>query len=162
MVDLIEKLKAVSYKANSQVDNINNGGCAVMAALVGKELEKLGVEVEGIAPWSNPSKARVNSGKSHKAHPMWWECNGVCFEHVALRFKFEGKMYTYDTDKLHKGRSRFGSYLQYSAGCKFGEGFNTKELKKLARCDDGYWNVAFNRKDIAKLRKIVKEEFSND
>lgn len=159
MIDIINKLKAISSKANATVPNINYGGCAVMAAIVGRELEKLGIEVEGIVPDSNPNQARGQVKKPHKYDANWWEDNGVSFEHVALRFKLDNKVYTYDTDKLHKGRIRFGKRLEYKAGCKFGEGFKIVELKKIASTGDGFWNSDFNRKNIGKLRKIVKHYF---
>jgi hypothetical protein len=160
--DIFEKLKTISNKANDQVDKINYGGCAVMAYLVGKQLEDMGIEVEGIVPGTNPKQARMGVSRSHKNDAFWWEQNGINFNHVALRFKVGGKVYTYDTDQLHKGSLKFGEDLRYRAGCKFGNGFNIKELKKIQATGDGYWNTDFNRKDIPKLRKIVKEVFTQD
>jgi hypothetical protein len=162
MTNLFNKLRTISNKANEKVNNINYGGCAVMAALVGKELEKLGIEVEGIVPHGNPTKARSNVEKPHVADAFEWENNGINFNHVALRFKVGSRVYTYDTDKLSRGSSRFGENLRYKTSCKFGEGFKVRELQKIANTGDGYWNQDFNRKDIPKLRKIVKEVFTNE
>ena len=160
MKEIIVKLEKISKLANSYVKNINYGGCAVMAYLVSKELEKSGIEVEGIVPNSNPKQARGKAPKPHKFDANWWESNGIDFNHVAIRFKLGKKVYTYDTDQLHKGSLNFGEDLRYTAGGKFGTGFNTKELKKIASTGGGYWNKDFNRRDIPKLRKIVKEVFN--
>jgi hypothetical protein len=162
VTDIIEKLKAISQRANYQVDNINYGGCAVMAYIVGRHLEDMGIEVEGIVPNTNPRQAAGETPRPHKHDAFWWEQNGINFNHVALRFKVDGKVYTYDTDQLHRGSLKFGEDLRYKAGCKFGNGFKIKELKKIAATGHGYWNCDFNRKDIPKLRKIVKEVFTQD
>lgn len=159
MNDIIKKLKKISAAANAQVVNINYGGCAVMASLVGSELEKRGIPVEGIVPYGKPAQARNNLKVPHKVNAWKWEENGINFNHVAVRFKIDGAVYTYDTDALSRGSMKFGENLRYKSQFKFGGGFKVKELKKIAGTAD-YWNKDFNRRDIAKLRKIVKEVFN--
>lgn len=157
--EIIKKLKKISAIANTMVPNINYGGCAVMAALVGTELEKLGIEVEGITTDGIPSISRNKNSNSWDGYD--WQENGVGFGHVALRFKLDDKVYTYDTDKLHRGSKRFGINLRDYTPTKFGEGLKVKELRKVASTTDGFWNEQFDRRNIPKLRKIVKEGFSS-
>lgn len=161
MTDILKKLKKISAVANAHVNNINFGGCAVVASLVGKELEERGIPVEGIVPYGRPAKARNNLKAPHKEDAWKWEENGINFNHVAVRFKLNGKVYTYDTDSLNRGSMKFGENLRYKSQFKFGGGFKVRELQKIAGTAD-FWNKDFNRKDIVKLQMIVKEVFNEE
>lgn len=155
MSSLIKKLKDISKEANACVEDINHGGCCVMAHLIAKEMRRLGVEAEGVASSGNPLEIRKIHSKTGDGH--WWESNGVDFEHVAVRFKYKGKIYTYDTDILRKSSNLFGLW-EYTADGEFGSGLRVSELKKIASTRK-FWNTSFNRKDIPVLKKIVEKHF---
>lgn len=159
-MNILEKLKIISANANAEVSSINYGGCAVMAAIVGEELEKHGIRVEGVPNYGNPALVRKNKTNTHKFNMRMWENNGIGFGHVALRFRYNERTYTWDTDRLVRSSKEFG-YPECFTETRFGQGLTIKELKRLSWAD-GDWNTEFNRKDIPKLKRIVKNVFNKE
>lgn len=156
-ISLLKTLRNISKEANQNVENINLGGCAVMASIIAKELLKCGVQAEGVCFGQAPSQVRKFLVKG-KIYARDWEDNGVCFHHVAVRFKYAGRVFTYDTDRLHRQGNIFGESLT-PIKYKFGHGMSLKELEKVSK-EKHFWNREFNRDNIPRLRNIVKKHFN--
>ena len=140
----------------NEIPNINQGGCCVFAALLGQQLERMGIAAWGVAAaneaWadaaSDPEDVRP---QLHNPFSITeWSAHGTAFYHVLLRFKLDGKLYQCDstgiTPALRKLRGR--PYV-----VKRGS-FSVPELVAFAN-DAGYWNEAFSRKRGIPLIKLA-------
>ncbi len=137
---LIPKLRTLAQVVRSSVRNINGGGCAVFASLVGQRLESMGLDVEIVSSWD---------------------------EHYAVRLKLpNGKVFTYDANKLRRSETEFGEYVDfdmdrvspYVAG-PWGTGLSVEACSELAANAD-HWNPLFDRQSIPVLERLVREHLS--
>jgi len=141
----------------SHIHDMNLGGCGVFAYIVGEELKKIGWEVEIVTPSYGgiPSKVRRHVKNNS---PEEWSNNGLSRNHLAVRFKTpKGVVYTYDSDRLDKGGSKFG-WFEYDCEYPFGEGLTVEETKEMCKTGKG-WNRTFNRKQIPEIRSTIKKSF---
>lgn len=73
---LIRQLKKNGEITRDMIPNLNSGGCAVYAAAVGKRLKELGLEV--------------------------WAIYGEGYFHFKIQFKYNGRIYTHDSDSTER------------------------------------------------------------
>jgi hypothetical protein len=155
---VLEILENISNDINSQINYPNNGGCCVIASLVGEQLELLGVETEIVTNNSyklTPRQVFALVGpKTRFTNPF--EENGVDFNHVGVRFKLGRKIYTFDSDGVYG--ARVFSQKQDKIKYRFGQGLPVFAAKSLASQRQN-WNFKFNRRQIPLLRKIIKRNF---
>ena len=156
-MDLIGQLNSLGIDVNCKFHYINHGGCAVYAAIVGKELRDMGVNTKVLiaanmwGPRTTVDEARkhVKSVKK-KEH---WRANGIFFGHVGLEFWWERRKYHYDSNGCHKPEKTLDN-------CQIYKGRMTvDECIALARERSG-WNESFNRRHIPVLRKMVARHFN--
>lgn len=157
--ELLARLRRLKRVASSHVSNINYGGCGVMAAIVGAELRKLGVEVEVATVgnrWDDSDRglpaAKVRDNVFNIADTYEWDENGLDRGHLGVRFKSGKRVYCWDTDAGLTPPSRIG---RWPAAGKFGEGLTVDECKALASKQQG-WNSDFNRRNIPLLRHLTR------
>lgn len=143
----------------SHIHDMNYGGCGVFAYIVGEELKKIGWEVDIVTPSYGrggiPSKIRRYVKNNS---PDEWSRNGLSRAHLAVRFKTpKGVVYTYDSDCLNRGGSKFG-WFEWLCEYPFGEGLTVEETKEMCKTGEG-WNQTFNRKQIPEIRSTIKKSF---
>lgn len=99
----LRHLRQLADAITSEIDSPNYGGCCVIASRVAERLTRLGVEAECITSrsrWGEPcnAPAEVRHLVEDPADMQQWEENGVTFTHVAVRFRLNGRVYTWDSD----------------------------------------------------------------
>ena len=146
---------------------VNYGGCGIVAAMVGREMQKLGFEVDVVTPTNKSSKTsipavvrnKLKKKKKDRNDAMVWSSNGLSRAHLALRFKIGKRLYTWDTDVLHRDGKYFGD-VAYYCGYRFGRGLTVRETSAMCVQKLG-WNETFPRDQIPELRKIVKDHMEH-
>ena len=90
---LLTQLRKLSKALQKNVENLNSGGCGVVAGMVGLELQKAGIMCEVVTPvgyGSQPAAAvRANVKNSNDANE--WSSNGLNRAHLAIRFRSNKK-----------------------------------------------------------------------
>jgi hypothetical protein len=146
----------------NKVKNPNYGGCGVIAAIVASELQSLGIPAEVVTTTKYGDVPRkVMQRVLTKNKPITnsaVDSEGIERDHLGVRFKLGNLIRTWDSDGLNKGRLL--GYLNEPCNYKFGEGLTVEEATMLANDKHG-WNSMFNRRQIPKIRKIVKEAFKD-
>ena len=145
---------------------INRGGCAIFAAIITDVLLKNGIpaEVVTVGPAyddeieeASPKQVRERlKGKLH--HVTKWDELGLQRDHLGVRFRWRGRLYTFDSDALRKS----GQYLGIEYDCihyPFGHGATVQETLLFHRYVDG-WNDRFNRRHVPHIRAIIYESFT--
>ena len=163
-IELKRRLRRLSRALNTQTRDVNWGGCGVMAGIVGKILELLGVPVEVITPaeeaWGmSPKEVRERIeywGENWTAED--WDANGLNRGHLAVRFKLGRDLYTWDSDGLIKSDKYFGrcedGSTPYCADYPFGEGMTVQECIEISSTPNG-WNSTFDRRRIPLMRRLA-------
>lgn len=157
-------LRQLGKDANALTDNrLNQGGCAVYAALVGRELERLGVPVLGIVceTFADTTVAFASLRVKDRTSTRAWNRAGIHFDHVGLEFECSDGRYVYDSDTLRKAPAKTLSGMPISPGY-----LSVADVEALAGINrrtetrrNAAWNSAFSRKDIPALRDLVAEYF---
>jgi hypothetical protein len=161
---LFAVLTKCAGKINQEIKEPNYGGCGVIAAAVAKELKSRNIPVEVVTPvyntYSVPPKKAVQSviETNRKLNNSRVDDAGVNRDHLAVRFKLGRLIRTWDTDAGVSSAKVFGEYKRYPCEYPFGEGFTVEEAEALAK-DKAGWNSRFDRRQIRKVNRIVKETF---
>ena len=166
-IELKRRLRRLSRALNTQTSDINWGGCAVMAGIVGGVLELLGVPVEvvtssdyGCAPAA--ARQRLHWNIEAENDGRWdnsaWDSAGVSRAHLAVRFMLGRDLYTWDSDGLIKSDKYFGRQYDgeplYCAEYPFGDGMTVAECVCISSTPDD-WNYMFDRRQIPRMRKLA-------
>jgi hypothetical protein len=156
MRKLPTQLRALGVSVNALTHHsVNYGGCGVYAALVCERLEALGITAECIVPdWGDaPSvdQARDNLGGNTEANDRDWVEAGLSFYHVGVRFEFEGKWYTHDSDRTRKSHDVFGR----EGLIALDGGMTAAEMRVAAITDGRGWNPQFSREYIPEIEQRV-------
>jgi len=152
-MDLISVLSDIGRKINKFIDSPNFGGCAVIAAAVGQELQKY-TEVEIIVRdgWHGNSadlnEIRNNLAPEMKTHVFNWNEMGVVFGHVLVKFKHGDTWKVFDSDNIVD----FNEH-DYCSGH-----ITVEEAQAIASCEEG-WNPTFRRHQIPRIRTIARMGF---
>jgi len=148
---LVEILKRISKEITDQIVYPNNGGCAVIAALVGQELAKhTQVQVVVQDYWSKKNLTRIRKSLGNNNHLTKddWSDAGISFNHVLLKVKLGRKWRVFDSDGVVPYRSNM-----------FVRGhMSVDEAIELAASKD--WNWRFDRRQIPAIGRIVHNAFS--
>lgn len=152
--DMIEiVLRQIRNEISSNVSRPNWGGCAVVAALVGKRLQQF-TSVEVVIESGNRidiNDIRTNNNTEEFNNANDWTNNSrLLFNHIRLKFLHNGKWKTFDS---HDGVTDFHEY-------NFCEGSMTVEETKTIAGQDIGWNHMFNRRQIPKMARIIRDAFN--
>lgn len=155
----------------ARFNNLSNGGCAVVAVLLGKQLAKY-TEVRcviGDNTWmvERVPGDRVNLRESaselltgNDANAMStndWHDYDVHFGHVMVEFKMDNKWYHCDDKHLYARRG----LRMVPFGFDLYEGYlELQEIAPVANKSIG-WNKAFNRNQIGDIAAEIKQAFAN-
>lgn len=142
---------------------INWGGCAVMASIVGHELQRIGVTVDIVTPLYNESvriacPANVRAKVNDPLDVYEWDNNGLHRGHLAVRFKLGKCLYTWDSDVFNRGGSTYGDHRQFDSKYPFGHGLTVAECGIISAKPKG-WNTTYDRSQTPRLKTIVKAKF---
>lgn len=159
------KIKAALQEVQASVKNcvsdINRGGCCVLAAAVGAELVKRGLEVDIVVmrTWESSlfGQMDIDEVDKHikdKNDPIEWQDNGIFFAHVGVRFKLD-KWYVFDSDAINEGRTR----LSKPAEPILKGSFSVEQALEFSKIKAA-WNDTFDRKQIPLVKKLVKQAFA--
>ena len=151
-------LAALSRDVRDNIELLNNGGCCVYAALVGRVLENMGYEVRGCTSgWASVSVNidEVRPLIKNRKKRVQWRDMGVPFNHVMLEVKLNGKWWMYDSCELVLSDStNIFAHKHVLTGR-----FTIEELEWLSTRDN-HWNPMFNRRQIPKLKRLIASYLS--
>lgn len=157
---LFKILRTLQKQMQEKHPSLNYGGCGVFAHLVARKIEKSGLKVEIITPcddYSKPANA-VRDNIREVDNPNDWDNNGLCLNHLALRFITKsGVTYTYDSNVLYKGSDKFGN-SKYKTNPEFGTGLFIHEVEQMTKAQRG-WNRCFNRREIPAIKRKINALF---
>lgn len=168
-MDIFQLLNNLADELNDDVRNVNRGGCAVLASHVGKHLRKVpGVKDVQLRVGDDESdhqgkhvidlaREAINEANlgSNNARSYDWNDHGVSFGHVLVEFKHGRRKYHYDTYAgviRCRRTTALHNYPLYKGGLTIEEGMS------IASVADG-WNDCFNRRQIPKMKRIIKKHF---
>lgn len=153
---LIERLNELGREVRTLHPLINHGGCCVYAALVGRELKRMGIESWGVVitdmfnPARNIDEVRKNIPPKLVKYGYRWNREGVVFAHIVLKFKLGGKRYIYDTSGV-----RYEDIVEMPFGFELCPGLlPVEDLEALAGVASN-WNSDFDRREIPDVKGAV-------
>lgn len=164
--NLYATLRVIQLDVLNKVECLNLGGCGVFAVAVAKELKKRSIPCEIITVGgkkNSPRKVKdrlANASNDTKDYNSW-DSNGLSRNHVGVRFKDKGIIYTYDSVALLRSSKKFGNSGDSPWVCSYpyGEGMSISDMNKLTKSKDG-WNTDFDRSQIDTVKNIVKDSFN--
>lgn len=143
--------------------DINWGGCAVFAALVGEQLQRRGIRVTGHT-WSDEGYevkpiSRVRNIVNNSKSIFDWCAHGLSFGHVFLRIRLEDNGYVlYDAAGFQADGKKFRGV--YSPRPIAPGSFRIGELRMFAD-EARNWNPKWDRKkEMKSLTKLVESVFA--
>jgi len=154
MSKIIKILDAEILRLYKNIPNINNGGCAIFAAILGEELQKIGYNIR-YTILTTKQKHQIKTGKdiiknngSVKLSDIF---NYVPPTHVVLTLSG----YYIDSCGCRKIK---GSEL-HCDGVNLRKGLDVdiNTLKKFYYDEPSFWNESFDRKNVKKLEKQTKK-----
>ena len=125
--DLIETLDALAESLRDCFDDINSGGCGVMAGIVGKHIERMGLVCDVATPttYDQPAAGAIRNKIDDRTNPNDWSKNGLSRAHLAIRFRIGPTVYLWDSDE---GVGQPGADFQYGLTTEsFGLGLSVSE-----------------------------------
>ena len=133
---------------------LNYGGCAVYAALVGRELQRLGVPVGVVVNgYGGANLDEVRLKVTDVGDKGQWNDNGVYFNHVGLEYAINGHAYHCDSEYLSRARHHPQLNRLYPGRLA------VDEAEALADDPIG-WNRCFDRRLIPEIKEAVEEAFA--
>lgn len=158
---IITQLRAVGAEANDCFDALNEGGCAVYAALVARALLNRGIPARGrVADRYNLGKNTVSVVRellgqqgidTARANARDWNVKGIDFTHVLVEFDYRGKTYLCDSNFVDSKPRE----IEPTCGAPLLPGsLSIAELEAIA-ADECGWNPWFDRDNIPALQQII-------
>jgi hypothetical protein len=157
MAGLITTLKALGKHLEREVDNINCGGCCVVAAHVAYQMKyRLGIDavIRTSHSWREYDLENVEEARNHIADPANasakdWNEVGVAFGHVVVEFSHKNQLHHFDTNGV------FPADRETQQGFLIHPGkMSVEDALAIASKPDG-WNPMFNRKHIPAILNII-------
>jgi hypothetical protein len=154
---LVKELKLLAREVSNEIPNINYGGCAVFAGLVGKRLSKY-YDIKIIVYSNNGDGKDLDIVKSliKKNITREWNRNGIDFGHLVIEYTDrKGKTRQYDSCGTYPADGSICLTQDRVAGF-----LSVDECIELAADTKG-WNNQFSRKYISKMEKLINDFFDN-
>lgn len=155
--ELFNRFAKLKDAINVCIRDLNYGGCAVVAGIVGDVLQDLGIICDIATPTYGKPAVEVRPNVGPKATANTWYHNGLSTHHLAVRFRVDGITYIWDSDCLCVGGLRFGgtSGDRLEAAGQLGDGLTVKECIHIGSKATG-WNSTFDRQQIPLLKTLVE------
>lgn len=165
MNTIIDKLNNLAWKADTQINGLNAGGCAVFAYEVAKRLNELGIPAKGVvamSQWALPSRkskwpsvAKARENIRDVGDGLEWSDNGVDFHHVGVEFTIDGVKYHYDSNGVTGAKP----WLNRHHWKVIPGRLSTDDLEKLV-ANRWNWNPEFDRRQVPKIHNMVEKALS--
>ena len=158
MDNVLNSLVKLGNEIDDSTTFINDGGCCVFAALVGKQLQKyLPVRIRSCySHYADANgKTSINKirNKIKKNRTLEWESNGIYFDHVIIEFRYKGKSYFYDASGISEASDQ-----EHTFGLRVHKGFfSVSDALKFAK--ENTWNHLFDRSQIPEIKEMVDNFF---
>ena len=154
-MSLLTAIKQIQESV-AAIPNINCGGCAVFAALLGQQLNKrkINFKVRVADDEHNYELDAVPIARARNCvRPAEWETNGVGFGHVFFEVEDGGKKLFFDSNTIQPagGKIQLPGYGTLNV---YHDPISLKETVLIAR-DKSYWTSRFNRKRIPLMIKNI-------
>lgn len=156
---LIDQLNALADEVDSKIEFVNNGGCCVFAALVGRELGERGYPVQGAV---GHALARTREGihiartRISERNVRNWNYWGIHFGHVVIELYDGTNVLQFDSDGIRDKSDTIWELPIYAGR------LTVEEMEYLAADDSPYtWNDMFDRTQIPKMKSIINKHFKN-
>jgi hypothetical protein len=158
-MNICDKLRILNDRMYKVTPHINEGGCAVFAAIVAPYLNELTpTKIKVINDDTTTTIERARDLGLKRKDAQGWYMNGIEFCHVIMEFNDGGTKYFYDADGIYTHKH---PYIRNRKNMKMYKGaLSICETKSIARTATG-WNRTFPRESIPRLRKIAKHFFEN-
>jgi len=157
---LIDKLNRLGQTTKGYCPDVNNGGCAIFATLVGRALLAKGIVAQVIVAsrWAHPDeqswvaphidKVRKEIRRPGNVHD--WNINSVFFDHVGVEFIYNGTVWHYDTDGVHSASKKLDNLYIYPGRLR------VREAGAIAGMIPA-WNDQFPRSQIPTIKQLVNK-----
>lgn len=151
-------LSILGQLLNSEISNINRGGCCVVASMIAPLLDRHFPTRIRVFGWDYEETAGIDLTDVHKEltinNTTEWNKKGVFFSHVVVEFTHRRQTYQMDTDRVHRCKdvAMYPEYVAYDGDLSFQAAID------LANDCTG-WNRAFNRGDIPHMQQIIHTFF---
>lgn len=150
---LVKALKKISREITEQISFPNQGGCAVIAAIVGREVAKYTEVYAIVVPaWftenSSINEVRQKNDVRNFTRPSDWHNVNVHFHHVRLKIKIGERWVVFDSNGIFEYNP-----IEYVDGW-----LTMDEVLTIASKSEG-WNEMFGRWQIPKIGRIVHKAF---
>lgn len=152
--DLIESLNVLAETLRESFDDISSGGCGVMAGMVGRHLERMGLVCDVATPttYEQPNAGKIRNKVSDRSDPDEWSNNGLSRGHLAIRFRIGPTVHMWDSDV---GVGCKGSYFMCGLTThEFGLGLTVAECEWISSQQRG-WSRCFCRSQIPDMQDLV-------
>lgn len=165
-----KKIQKILEKIGEEIESTiyapNCGGCGFIAYIVAKKLKRIGVECEVVSVGRKKDNSPLNALKLASASGDYTTAIDAVtsFNHLAVRFKADGKLYIWDSEGIYKGGKYFGPKTgiikrRWTASYPFGEGFKPHQAEKVVKAYED-WNSMFDQSQVPKIKKIVDKIFA--
>ena len=153
---LIRDMKRLAKEVNSNIPNINYGGCAIFAGLVGKRLSKY-YDVWIVVYSCKSGKDLDNIKLLLKSNSVKeWNRNGIDFGHIVIEYKDRrGVVRQYDSCGIYPADGSICFTQDRVAGF-----LSVNECNELA-ADKYGWNPQFSKKYIPRMKQFINDFFDN-
>lgn len=163
--DLCKLLENMGTDIEVRFDNVNFGGCCVVAVAIAEHLRKITrVKIRVAVPsWGDSDSVSFVRNHNKPTNYKDWNSGGLYFDHIFVEFDWEGQKYFVDSEGVYpvdKKPIREGIKAAACIGTsKLAKGFlKFKEAKALA-ADANAWNKRFNRGQIPKILDLIDKTF---
>jgi hypothetical protein len=167
--ELARRLLRLRGALDRNIENLNRGGCAVFALYAAQALRAAGVEAVEIVL---PDQHCDGDSSPAAALAAGWALREMENGHVGVRYVLRGKTYCMDSTRVSLGASKFGRWRDDASqrvqkalmrngahhvklSYPFGRGLTPAQFAPVTKLR-GYWNTAFDRDQIPKLRALIQ------
>ncbi len=153
-----KKIDTLLSDVKDKVPLINNGGCAVIAALLANYLTPVVDDIKVVScGWSSMNSGDIDEVRSNIRNNsvLEWNMQGIDFTHVWVEFKWKNRWYAVDACGI-VSRSR----MYKTWGKPYSGSFTIDEINELANQSHG-WNPMFDRQNIPFIEVAMKANLSS-
>lgn len=163
-MSILRLIRTIGKDIESRYKDVNCGGCGVVALLLGRRLQSLGVDCEVvIMSREEVSTDDVLQYKEENGSASFQEMkNDFCFDynHILIKFKHRGRAYFADSEGVYPSFEQ--AVRTFTRDCEEVRypvyGISLDDLEKEVKDKDS-WNTRFNRKQIPGITATVAKHF---
>lgn len=160
-MSVLRLIKTIGKDIESRYEDVNWGGCGVVALHLGRQLEGLGIDCEVVV--MSREEVSTDDVLQYKEENGSASFQGMadefCFDynHILIKFKSRGRTYLADSEGVYPSFSEaveaFGADQRYEV---YGVGLDDLEQEVKVK---GNWNTRFQRKQIPGIRATIAKHF---